>query len=268
MITAALQGGLGNQMFQYAMGYAQAKRLNTELVLSKGRLAIDANRQYTLGLFNVTERVIDEVRKPVVKEDGLPYNSELAASIKDGDTLIGYWQSEKYFAQHKAVLDKIFTSWKMWDTASEYDLTVIEDAGPRSTFLGVRRGDYVQKQDYHGLMPMEYYQEGLKIIAKKIGLTPVVYVFSDEPEWCADNLRIDYPFVVLPCRMTTKKVLGREDIDMGLMSACHNAVIPNSTFSWWGAWLGQEKNVVAPKKWFTTPDLDWKDIVPERWTQI
>jgi hypothetical protein len=270
MITMALQGGLGNQMFQYAMGLYTARRMNVELVLSTARLQSDDIRQYNLGIFNVQPKLIDVMCRPIVKENGLPYNAHLVDTIKDGDTLLGYWQSEKYFpgTDMKLVLDKIFQSAQTWSTDAQLDLQMIRAAGIRSTFIGIRRTDYLKKLDFHGVMDAEYYREGLQMIARKIGLTPEVFVFSDDPEWCLENLDIEYPCHILSPHCTTKTVLGREDIDIGLMSACQNAVIANSSFHWWGAWLGGGKNVIAPKRWFTAEGEDSTDIVPERWERI
>lgn len=269
MITTALQGGLGNQLFQYAMGYAQAKRLGTELVLSAARFQQDGMRQYNLGIFDgVRERVIEHLNRPVVSEDGLPYNEGIVRSIKDGDTLLGYWQSEKYFQSYGDDIRCKFRSTQPWDEAAQYDKLIIQGFGLRSTFIGVRRTDYLKKLDYHGVMEPEYYREALRIIARRIGLVPEVFVFTDDVEWCANSLHLEYPFTIISPRSTTKSKLGREDIDLWLMATCKNAVIANSSFHWWGAWLGEAENVIAPKRWFATEREDSRDIVPERWIKI
>ena len=270
MITMALQGGLGNQMFQYALGYYTATRIRAELVLSTGRLEGDENRQYNLGLFQGLQgqTLIDVVRRPIVKENGLPFNSPLVDTIRDGCTLIGYWQSEKYFPGCREALNETFKSAQDWSLDAQLDLLMIQAAGPRSTFIGVRRTDYLTKLNYHGVMDAEYYREGLRMVARKIGLVPEVFVFSDDPEWCANYLNLGYPYHILAPRPTTKTVLGREDIDITMMSVCRNAVIANSSFHWWGAWLGVDKYVIAPKRWFTAEGEDSRDIVPESWTRI
>jgi Glycosyl transferase family 11 len=267
MITTVLQGGMGNQMFQYAMGYAQARRLKTELVLSTARLANDEKRQYNLSLYDLKEKITSQIVTPLVKEEGLPYNQQIVNRIKDGDTILGYWQSEKYFAQYTNEIKSTFTSHpSSWDKDSKNVLYKIIEAGERSAFLGVRRTDYLNLLDYHGVMDGDYYQEALSIVAHKIGVRPEVFVFSDDPQWCREHL--PEHFQVIEPRPTTKTVLGREDVDLSLMSVCRNAIIANSSFHWWGAWLGADKNVIAPKRWFTTLTEDSRDIVPDRWIKI
>jgi hypothetical protein len=100
-----------------------------------------------------------------------------------------------------------------------------------------------------------------------------VFVFSDEPNWCHENLKLQYPFHVAGTYdRTVKGHLGREDGELFLMSMCKNAVLANSTFSWWGAWLGDPGRkgvVIAPKKWFgPLSNEDARDIVPNRWISI
>ena len=276
MITAMLQGGLGNQMLQYAFGLATAKRLNTELVLDIDLLKNDRIRQYNLSLFSgVTERIVTGSRA-TVNEDGLPYNQAIVDSIKDGDVLRGYWPTEKYFEgirqdlaarfQPKQPLPQLFTP-----TAEKW----IRDAGERSTFLTVRRTDYVQKQDFHGVLPIDYYNRALREVAVHLFADPEVFVFSDEPDWCKQNLNLDARWRVLGTYdQTTPTHLGREDVDLYLMSLCINAITANSSFSWWGAWLGEQRRrvggsiITAPKQWFTTTEVDSRDIVPERWITL
>jgi hypothetical protein len=97
-------------------------------------------------------------------------------------------------------------------------------------------------------------------IAERIE-NPHFFVFSDDQDW-AHSLAL--PFV-------TTVVSHSPHEDLWLMSKCRHAVLANSSFSWWGAWLGPDKNggiVVAPKQWFAQGNEDSADIVPERWTRI
>jgi hypothetical protein len=273
MITTMLQGGLGNQMFQYAMGLAQATRLGVELQLDTTYLQNDKMRQYNLGLYgNITEKIVTG-SVPTVNEDGLPFKQY---DIKDGDVLKGYWQSEKYFEN---IWYLIADKFNMAKPVSELYYTGlvkrISDAGPLSTFVTIRRTDYVQKQDFHGVLPREYYLKAILDIRHHLQKDPVLFVFSDEPDWCKQNLDLVLPFEVCGTYdRTTATHLGSEDLDLYLMSLCRNAIMANSSFSWWGAWLGDGfgfrwgRNVIAPKQWFTTDKVDSKDIVPERWRLI
>src|SRR5208282_6684744 len=92
------------------------------------------------------------------------------------------------------------------------------------------------------------------------------FVFSDDPEWCKANfpefLTIDHN------KAGNGTAPGKEHEDLWLMSLCRHAIIANSSFSWWGAWLGDDQPnrvVIGPERWFVTPNLETKDIIPERW---
>jgi Glycosyl transferase family 11 len=277
MITTMLQGGLGNQLFQYFMGKAQAKRLGTELRVDISLLRNDSMRQYNLGLFpNITD-LICIGSAATITEHKMPYDQYLVDAIEDGDVLRGYWQSEKYFENIPAqqVLDKLMVKnipQLYFSGAAERILR----AGRASTFLTIRRTDYLQKQEFHGVLPASYYRRALDEVRRRADIEPVVFVFSDDPDWCKANLSpefCEYPFEVLGTYdQTTAKHLGREDLDLYLMSLCQNGVMANSSFSWWGAWLGDsahpDRVVIAPKQWFTTTTVDGSGIVPERWTKI
>ena len=271
MITIILQGGLGNQLFQYFFGLATASRLGTGLLLDVSKLQHDSMRQYNLGLFNIKGPLVIG-SKPTVHERGLPYDTDLVESIKDGDVLQGYWQSEEYFnnLSRPEILEKFRPQQQVPQLYYEGAIQRIKDAGERSTFLTVRRTDYLRKQDFHGVLQAEYYQSALKLIKEKSGVEPKVFVFSDDPQWCKENLLKDWE-VVGTYDQTTATHLGREDLDLHMMSLCRHGVMANSSFSWWGAWLGDGETgrvVVAPKQWFTTTTVDSRDIVPERWHQI
>ncbi len=272
MITTKLQGGMGNQMFQYAMGYAQSKRLGVGLQIDRGYLPYrnehDAKRVYMLDMWaGIQEPVVRNIPVTVI-ERGRLYDQVLLDSIKDGDCLEGFWQTEKYFKEYRKDLLRAFLPAKMLDDKAVVTLDDIRAARSRSTFLTIRRGDYVGNK-YHGEMTKDYYLEALKIISEKVN--PRVFVFSDEPEWVKKNFDIPYEWSVAGSfDITTPSHNGREDSDLMLMSWCHNAVLANSSFSWWGAWLGrtQDRIVIGPKKWFATPNEDPRDIIPDEWIKI
>jgi hypothetical protein len=275
MITAVLQGGLGNQMFQYAMALEQAHRLRTNLRLDITSLLRDRMRVYNLDLFpNLqNECKIAGGKAANIVEHGMPFNQGIYDSVQDGDVIRGYWQSEKYFQSPivREVLRESFTTLDKERLNYRDALLVdtINEASELSTFVGIRRTDYVQKQDYHGVIPQEWYRKALLDLKLYLGYDPVVFVISDEPQWCEKHLDLGFPFTMIGSwGFTTPDKRGREDIDMYLMSRCWNAVIANSTFHWWGAWLGPTANrrvVIAPDRWFTTNEVDSKDIIPARW---
>ena len=123
--------------------------------------------------------------------------------------------------------------------------------------LHIRRTDYVQKQNYHPLCTLEYYEKALK----KLPDTKVIIV-SDDPEWCENQSLFESDrFLVSGSKNNI--------IDMCILSLCKYHVIANSSFSWWGAWLAESQKVIAPKVWFGShANLDESDIVPENWERI
>jgi hypothetical protein len=187
-------------------------------------------------------------------------------------TLIGYWQTEQYFKEHWADMKRIFLPKQNFTLRGLETLVLIKEAGSRSVFLTVRRTDYLNNTFHGGMLPLEYYVKALELVEQKAP-NPHVFVFTDDVEWVQHNFK-------LPCQMTVggnfdrtvKGHLGREDEELYLMSQCRHAIMANSSYSWWGAWLGENKDdrvVVAPARWFgPTSHEDPRDIVPERWIKI
>jgi hypothetical protein len=269
VITAYLQGGMSNQMFIYAAAKAAATRLDTDLSLNVSSFDKDSMRQYSLGLWaGVTAPLTKELHGEIIREEGLPYSPVMVSRISKNCTLWGYFQCEQYFSDIREALEKDFTPRPLNDWGREIEQQ-IKAAGQDSIFLTIRRTDYT-KSDFHGVLPYEYYRNALNILARETN--PHVFVFSDEPDWCKENLRLPYKMTVAGnYDRTTKNHLGREDQELYLMSLCQHAVMANSSYSWWGAYLGADRRggkVIAPKRWFLNANEDPKDIVPSRWLSI
>lgn len=239
MITVKLMGGLGNQIFQLAYGIS-LKHVGYHVRYDKSALREGTAREYSLGYFGVEAGEFPPT--PEVYERTLRYNPEYLAP-PENSTMIGYWQSEKYFL-----------------SASGKVRAALKFKTPRSiqprVALHVRRQDYVGLQHFHGMPSLNYYREAVAHIRREVGMVPVL-VFSDDHSWCRENLP-NFP------------IYEGEDKydDLQEMASCEYAVIANSSFSWWGAWLGPQKLVVAPKKWFADPSVDSTDIIPDRWVKI
>ena len=108
---------------------------------------------------------------------------------------------------------------------------------------------------------MEYYSKGIEKIRQQHP-NAKFFIFSDDKQWCREN----FP------EHTVVESTNHID-DLWLMSLCRHAITANSAFSWWGAWLGDEKPnriVIAPQRWFNDPDAQARsgDIVPERWAKL
>jgi hypothetical protein len=292
MIIVRLQGGLGNQMFQYAMGRSVAIRNNAELkvdltdLLDRGPDAArfpfrefdldifdlkvgiatpnevkELTRRFDNGLLETAARRILGPKKNIVNEPHYNY-SEAATRSPDGVYLKGYWQSPKYFAAIEPVLRREFT-FKEEMTPKAQELHP-EIRRANSVCLSVRRGDYLN----HDLLPcygVDYFQRADEVLRQKLS-DYSYYVFSDDIEWCKANLKFE-----VPTTFVSEEYSGRKYQDkLRLMSACRHFVIPNSSYVWWAVWFNTDadKMVIAPKAWFTDPSVDTSDLIPETWIRI
>lgn len=286
MIIVRLKGGLGNQLFQYAAGRRLAHANGTKLKLDLSAYQNDPLRVYELHPFQIQEelaapeeiarlrgaglaRQIRRVAKSVypgfyptwVKERSLHFDPGLL-DISGEAYLEGYWQSERYFQDIAPILHSEFT---VRDPLEGHNRVVAETIlGCPAVSIHVRRGDYVSRPETfqtHGVCPPEYYREAAAELAGEVR-DAHFFVFSDEPEWAQENLRLEHPVTYIVGNRPQK---GYEDLR--LLSLCRHHIIANSSFSWWGAWLSRcpEKIVIAPRQWFADPRNDTRDLIPPSW---
>jgi hypothetical protein len=240
--------GLGNQLFQIAAILSLAKDNNTTCTFPKMESPAFGGYHQTLLKKIRTDSEghlwARSYTEPSFSYSELPYIEDCI--------YFGYFQSEKYFKHNRDYILDAFSF------SSEIEEKYREFLKGRTVSVHVRRGDYVNLQAHHPLQTQDYYDEAIK----KVGDFDHALVFSDDIEWCKQNLII--PNAVF--------VEGQTDIDdLKLMSLCDNNIIANSSFSWWGAWLNKAKNkkVIAPKKWFgIVKNLDDSDIIPDSWIKI
>jgi Glycosyl transferase family 11 len=292
MIIVRLDGGLGNQMFQYAVGRAAAIRHGTRLRFDLQTIAADTKRAYCLAAWRIAGtpasrmdmlrmRVLNKVsrklhpsapyyRHPVIVERNCSFDNNLLEAKRDC-WLFGYWQSEKYFDAVAGQIRADFTPACEISITSRAVEREILASGNRSVFLHIRRGDYVsdpQTLQIHGSCSIEYYLRAADLIAQQVP-DPRFFIFSDGPEWVRDNLHLPYHTTIVGHNKPSDAFrVGSEHEDLWLMSRCRHAVLANSSFSWWGAWLNpvMDRIVIAPKKWLRMHDDP--DRVPERWIRI
>lgn len=291
MVIVKLIGGLGNQLFQYALGKHLALLNHTELKLDITGFDEYKLHTYSLGHFNIAENFATEKEirgfKKYQRKPGrwwFLYNRLIANEHKyvqerqfhfdpkvlevRGDVYLdGYWQTEKYF---KDIKDIILKEVSMKSPLQGKDATVARDIeSTNSIMMHIRRGDYVtnpQANIVHGTCSLDYYRKAIATIAEKIG-TPHIFIFSDDHEWVKNNMVFEYPTTYVDHNKA-----DRNYEDLRLMSLCKHHIIANSTFSWWGAWLSTSPNkiVIGPSKWFNTKksNTDTKDILPANWISI
>lgn len=258
MIITKIQGGLGNQMFQYAYGKHLATKYKKKLYCDINFYQYQSLRNFSLQDFeNIDlDTSVDNIKVdfPIYKIDDNFNYKEIPEPNNGGYYLDGYWQSEKYFKESEFIIREDFKPNE--ETLSKLLRTPFIDSNTIS--LHIRRTDYVTSNGYHPVQPIEYYQNAVE----KIGEYDYIFVFSDDIHWCKENLNFKNMIFID----------GFTDIeDLHLMSMCKNNIIANSSFSWWGAWLNSNPNkiVIAPNKWFgDRANLNESDIIPINWIRL
>jgi hypothetical protein len=268
-------GGCANQIFQYATALALARRLDVELKLDVSwyeTATPNQPRTYSLGLFKgVDARVVHNLLGQTIREEGFPYDPAVFENASRKCSLVGYWQCEKYFfGLREELLERLLPREPLPERSIATERAILE-AGERSVFVHVRRTDYVGNP-HLVVLPMEYYREAAALVVAKVR-DPVFFIFSDDPEWCETNFKLPYPTTIIGnVDRTVEHHGGREDADLYLMRLCGHAITANSSYSWWGAWLGADIRrgiVIAPKRWFgPASKYDPRDIVPSRWIRL
>lgn len=259
MIIVDLMGGLGNQLFQWALGVGLQSR-GRQVSYDSSRLGPDKHRKFELAFLGVNP--VSSYCARTVYEPSLCFHSEVFE--QDHVRLSGYWQSEKYFANvDRGIRAKFHAAY------SSTLLPAIQ-AEPNSVFLHIRRTDYLAESSlkFHGLLNLNYYGAAMNAVKARVP-DAKFFVFSDDPEWCRNQFFSgDYITVVDS---------SSPQEDMLLMSYCRHGILANSSFSWWGSWLNPlesdkpyDRIVIAPRQWFAAEHMQAQsqDIVPERWMRI
>jgi|HubBroStandDraft_2_1064218.scaffolds.fasta_scaffold09662_3 hypothetical protein len=241
-------------MFQRAYGIALEAK-GYQVGYDRTHLIEGTHREYSLGGFDSPVSLAGD-SGPIIGEATMSYQ-EAYANPPQNCTMAGYWQTEQYF---KNAIPKVLQAFSKFTTPLSRQAEMYKSIigyTDDSAFIHIRRQDYVDLQHVHGMPSLEYYNNALE----EINPTQV-FIFSDDPNWCFQNFKSKYNVV----HGTTKFE------DLQLMRACRHAVIANSSFSWWGAWLGdcqQPRTVIAPKQWFNpAAGLVDRDIVPSRWRKM
>ncbi len=290
-VITRLNGGLGNQMFQYAAGRALADRLGAPLKIDLSEFETYRLRRFELNQFTINagiataeelsgliinpsrfQRILGRLAvslwfgssNTAFKERKFSYD-DIFEKIRHPVYLNGYWQSEKYF---KSAEDKLRGELCLVDKLDEASQKILDRILQcPAVSLHIRRGDYITNPSaalVHGVCSLDYYYSAIGHITAHVE-NPHFFVFSDDPQWAKDNLKISYPVQFVEANGPDR---GAED--MWLMKSCKHHIIANSSFSWWGAWLNdrRDKIVIAPRIWFLDKKVDTKDLIPEQWHRI
>lgn len=285
-------GGLGNQMWQYAMLVSLRKYFPDEEVYYNASFfnGYPLHNGFELDrIFKITAKQasLKDIRKvyhhfighnfymriythfyPTMKtevreKESKPFNEEILKL--EGDYYYnGYWADHRYFDN---CTDELFKEFSLKTPLDDKNRMLLEDNKAKYVCsLHVRRGDYLNTPEYRGICDLNYYKQAIDIVISKVNKPIRFFVFSNDISWCKDNLLNSF---------------GNNDVvyvdwnkgndsykDMYLMSRCNANIIANSSFSWWGAYLNQtpDKIVISPLK-YKNKDMGFK-VPLDEWISI
>lgn len=255
-----MQGRLGNQMFIYAFGKFLHKKFGIKPIYDTSECGYSKGFCFELPKYNLK-----------IKTKNLNYVEILNDKYKSLETNFGffnpcimpalyyegYYQTEEYFKEFREDLIEDFRFKKPFDEEYKKALNDIESSN--SVLLNFRVAEDYKKLGW--VLDFSYQQEAMKYIMSKVN-NPKFFVFADNIEYVKENFKTD-------CEITFVDI-GKNNpdkiyFDLELMKRCKHAIIPNSTFSWWAAWLNEnpQKIIIAPKPWFFKDS----EIVPSNWIQ-
>jgi hypothetical protein len=294
MIIVTLSGGLGNQMSQYAFylthkhrhekvffntylirrynqhnGYElnrlfdipdESNYIHDMLIRFVRKLLILKNRHIIHIFVHIILKLLSIVRINIINDrTDCKFDENVLSPSKGINIYFGGWHSEKYFKEYKNDLIKTF-QFKTFQL-NEFSKKILDKISQEESIsLHIRKGDYINTE-WDGVCSIDYYKSGLQLISDKI-TNPSFFCFSDDIEWVKNHLNI-------PTATYIKHNYGINSWqDMFLISQCKHHIVANSTFSWWGAWLGTNKHklVIAPSRFIRTQSTP--DIFPEEWIKI
>ena len=286
-----LCGGLGNQMFQYAFGQELEYRFGCEVLYDDYWFTLVKNHQlagnnkashftvrnYELNLFPIIPKLADRqtvmtyfnADKPQTQDD---INKKMMNDTNPfvvnpkmfEDTEIayynGYFQTPKYFENVKEKIKKEFTLPEIPKNDKINNKLLKEIQKHNSVFIHIRRGDYINL----GLeLELTYYQKAIDYMQTHLK-NPKFYVFgTDCEDWIKKEFKIKPKFKFIGNHNVKN---GEDWKDLKLMQECKHAILANSAFGWWAAYLSdyEGKIVIAPTPWIENED----GIICDNWVKI
>jgi len=292
MITIRLKGGMGNQMFQYALGIQLSTLLQTNLQLDLSSLLDRSKgpdfvyRNYDLDIFKLRTNFVTspdllakmasfksarltrwmrkkaEKGKILVKEKHFHFQPEIIAAPQNDAIYEGWFQSPLYFNKVQKQVKTAFTFEDAILPASKEIFDNINNSN--AVCLNVRRTDFL-KVDTLNATNQAYFDRAAKRMGEQVD-QPVFFIFSDDMEWCREHIKPGFPTHYIGHEHKGRK-FGNY---LQLMKACQHFIIPNSSFAWWAVYLNEhdKKQVIAPKNWFTDDSIHTEDLIPDGWIRI
>lgn len=282
MIIVRLMGGLGNQMFQYSFGRSLSIKLNVPFKIdlsflnNKNQGPNFVYRDYDLDVFKIDTDLIDLNTDSIgyfhtINEKNFHFTESNISEIHDfigrgiSVLICGYWQSPLYFEGYEDVIRRDFSFFNTIDgLADSHIVSMLQKIkNSNSVAVNIRRTDYLNT-NFHGVFGIDYVAEAKKIIENNIK-DPHYFIFSDDVEWCRENILTENSTIV------DHSYKGEKfSYYLQLLKECSSFIIPNSSFAWWASWLNEEssKIVVCPKKWFSDGNINTSDLIPKGWIRI
>ena len=239
-----LCGGIGNQLFQVAAGYAYSKRTNKNFYIDSSRWSAGQGRHgydYKNSIFQNFE-YSSPITRDVIGYQEPQFNYTEIPDKYGSVALNGYFQSLKYFEEYQYEFKNMLTLPKV-------ELPLIDGL---NVAFHIRRGDYLNYRDIHYVCDTTYFNRCFKYFE---GFQ--INVFTDSPDYVKEEFK----------HHSFNLIEGYSELeDLSLISFHDNVVCSNSTFSWWGSFLGGKKDkIIVPKKWFNDgrkcDDIYRKDMI-------
>lgn len=286
LIVVKLKGGLGNQMFQYAL-YSKFVKMGRKVtadiswyqdyqkplelleifpdITLNTRGGAEAAARYeklyrNRSLYDkIFQKAFPQFRYKTAEKEDLIFQKQVL-KCKRG-VIDGYWQTKKYWDDmEEEILEKYKFREIRDDSVKELAAFLEKET---TVSVHVRRGDYLLPENqkiFGNICTEEYYQRAIAYVKERVPNVKIVY-FTNDLDWVKEH-------------DTSKNAVYAGDYlqegspdwyELYLMSLCTHHILANSTFSWWGAFLGKEEGnmVIAPKEWMngkTVSDIhcpDW-----------
>lgn len=292
-IYSYLQGGLGNQMFQYAIARALSEHYQSTFLLDRSWFDVPQSettpRPYQLDLLQIQNVANSDLifpkkpnklikallgfmpTNPIVyyQQNAFEFDPSLFRLKRMAERdlfLFGYWQAYPYLESIRPILQTEFKT--KAPTPNHYQTYLQQIRSSESVMLHIRRGDYVNSPSaakFHGVLPLSYYQQAIEVLLLQKPDSHF-FIFSDDLPWAKEalpkNLKITFVENALQADAAAQ--------ELQLMTECKHQIIANSSLSWWGAWLKQDCNglVFTPNRWISDNSLDLSNLLPTSWHRI